>query len=350
VTRFIVALSLLVVSAMFEPPMRAQDRGPDRADEGQPEGDWDQPGRARRIERIRRIDRMRRLEGKGVHLRVFRSYTLPEEATASEPIVVIGGSARIDGHAEDDVVVIGGSLRLGPKAVVDGDVVTVGGELMRDPGASVGGTIDEAAIPWPSIAFDPDWSGAWWPTLALGGSVIRMCVVLMIAVLLMLVAPGWIATIAGRPAAASGFIGVVTEVLFVPALLILIIALVVSIIGIPLLAAVPFLLAAFGVVWVAGLTGVAVRVGRALRGASWSGTDASVGDFLLGYAAIVAVTVTAHALALTLGWVSPLVWPVRAAGMAIEYVAWTIGLGAGLASLFAAPRLIPPPMPTQSGL
>jgi len=39
-----------------------------------------------------------------------------------------------------------------------------------------------------------------------------------------------------------------------------------------------------------------------------------------------------------------------AAGLAIEYVAWTIGLGAGVTSLVTSPRAIPPPMPAPSGL
>jgi hypothetical protein len=70
-------------------------------------------------------ERWRRDGHDGVHLRMLRNYYLAADATASEPIVVVGGDATIDGHADDDVVVIGGTLRLGPKAVVGGDVVTL---------------------------------------------------------------------------------------------------------------------------------------------------------------------------------------------------------------------------------
>ena len=120
-----------------------------------------------------------------------------------------------------------------------------------------------------------------------------------IAMVLTLMAPGWIGTISGRSAGASILTGLAVEVMFVPALIILVIALTVSIIGIPLLAAIPFLLAAFGVLWIAGFTGVAVRIGRALRGRS-AGMDASVGDFLIGFAIIIAITVLGQLLA---------VWP-----------------------------------------
>jgi hypothetical protein len=98
----------------------------------------------------------------------------------------------------------------------------------------------------------------------------------------------------------------------VPALIILVVALTVSIIGIPFLAAIPFLLAAFGILWIAGFTGVAVRIGRALRGRS-AGMDASVGDFLIGFAIIITITVLGQLLAVSLGWLSPVAWPMRSA-------------------------------------
>jgi hypothetical protein len=281
-----------------------------------------------------------------VHLRILRSYSLPEGQTASEPVVVIGGSARVDGHLEDDVVVIGGSLRLGPTAVVDGNVVTVGGEVTMDPSATVRGTIDEAVVPWPHVVFDPDWNiGPLWPGLALWGSMVRLFFIMAVSVLLTLVAPGWIRHIAGRPAASSGLMGLVTEVLFVPALLVVTVMLVVSIIGIPLLAAIPFLLAAFGFLWMAGFTGVAVRLGRALRGRG--GADVSTMDFLVGYLVIVAVTMTGHVLVYGMGWIGPAAWPIRSAGLLIEYVAWTIGLGAAVTSLFSGSRTMPPPVPAR---
>jgi hypothetical protein len=336
-TAVVLALTLLTV------PAWAQEPGTLPPDEAR----WERRARIRQ-ERIERWERYDGINRDGVHLRILKSYSLPEGATASEPVVVLGGSARIDGHAEDDVVVIGGSLNLGPKAVVDGNVVTVGGSLVRDPGATVAGTIDEAAIPWPAIGFEPWDSDAWWPTVALWSAILRLSFILVLATLLTLAAPRWIGHIAGRPAATSGLLGAVTEVLFVPALVMLVVMLVVSIIGIPLLAAIPFLLAAFGVIWVAGFTGVSARLGRALRGRSDAAV--SVGDVLVGYAAIVSVTLAAHVIAAWLGWLSPLAGPMRFAGMAIEYVAWTIGLGAAISNFFAGRRAVTPPFPAvQSG-
>ena len=64
----------------------------------------------------------------GVHLRILNDYELPAGATSREPIVIIAGSATIDGRAQDDVVSIVGILLLvaipfilgGRRAVVGG--------------------------------------------------------------------------------------------------------------------------------------------------------------------------------------------------------------------------------------
>ena len=117
---------------------------------------------------------------------MLRNYYLAADATASEPIVVFGGDATIDGHADDDVVVIGGTLRLGPKAVVGGDVVTVGGEAVIDPAATVRGKVDTAVVDVPNVDLGFGWpmwrdsgTGAWWPFAALSATVLRLSLVLI---------------------------------------------------------------------------------------------------------------------------------------------------------------------------
>jgi hypothetical protein len=165
-----------------------------------------------------------------------------------------------------------------------------------------------------------------------------------VAVFLTLVAPGWISSISSRSAGASIVTGLAVEVLFVPVLAIVSVMLIVSIIGIPLLAAIPFVLAALALLWVAGFTGVAVRIGRALRGGG-DVARASVADFLVGYAVIIGITVLGQLMAYGLGWLSPVSWPMRSAGLLVEFVAWTIGLGAAVTSLFREQRVSPPPIP-----
>ncbi len=285
----------------------------------------------------------------GVHLRILRDYQLAAGTTAHEPIVVIGGSAAIDGRAAADVVVIGGTLRIGPDAVVRGNVVAIGGETFIDPRADVFGQIDEVSILGPD--FDVVWARlgkGWWAVAAFGATLVRLALVLVIALLLTVVTPHWVGAISDRAASAgtSVLLGITGQVLFVPALVAISIALLISVIGIPLLVGLPLLVGAAAVVWVAGFAAVAVRVGRRLRG---SGAAASpVGDLFTGLLAVQAVTLLAHFLALGPSWMRDLATVTGIAGLTIEYVAWTIGLGAAMASLAGRRRPGPPPVPVHA--
>ena len=289
-----------------------------------------------REERRERWERWRREGRDGVHFRMMRDYHLAAGATAAEPIVVVGGDATIDGHADDDVVVIGGTLRLGPKAVVEGDVVTVGGDAVIDPAATVRGNVDTAAVVWPNI----DWGvgrpignwRAWLPFAALSATVMRLALVLTVSLLLTIVAPGWVRAMGIRASSAvsSGLLGAAAEILFVPVLIAVIAALVISIVGIPLLGAIPFALALGLLAWTGGFAAVAASLGARLRGSSIATSSSLVTDLLIGFVAISAVSFVAHVISVGPGWTSPVGWMMRAGGIAIEYVAWTIGLGAAL--------------------
>src|SRR5262249_8259278 len=140
VTRFLVALSLVLsaATAFAQQPHDWSDLPRDRG--------------FRRARPLRNRDNWRAREHRdGVHLRIFRDDELDAESTAAEPVVVIGGTASINGHVEDDVVVIGGHLKLGPTAVVDGDVFTAGGDPTIDPAAQVKGKVDQVALDLPSL-------------------------------------------------------------------------------------------------------------------------------------------------------------------------------------------------------
>jgi uncharacterized RDD family membrane protein YckC len=67
-------------------------------------------------------------------VRLGVDYTLPAGGAARD-VVVIGGSATIEGHVEGDAVVVLGELHLANTAVVGGDVVVVGGRVIVDAGA-----------------------------------------------------------------------------------------------------------------------------------------------------------------------------------------------------------------------
>ncbi len=279
----------------------------------------------------------------GVHLRILRDYTLRAGESTSDPIVVVGGSATIDGNAGSDVVVIGGTLRLGPNAIVRGDAVAIGGSARIDPGAQVFGDLDHVSIVGPNLA--ALWSqmahGGWWAVVAFAATLLRLGLLFIVSALLTLVTPGWILGLGERAAAAgaSALIGFLTQLLFVPGLMVLTITLAMSVIGIPLLAGLPLLVGVFGLLWAAGFAAAARRLGQRLRGSH--ATAHPLGDLTAGFIAISSLTLIAHLVALGPPWMHGLAFAIGGLGMVVEYLAWTVGLGAAIASTFGGRQATP---------
>ena len=148
-------------------------------------------------------------------------------------------------------------------------------------------------------------------------------------------------------ALSSGIVGAAAEILFVPALIAVVIGLTISIVGIPLLGAVPVALALGALGWTGGFAAVAACLGARLRGSSIERSSSLVADLVIGFVVISGLTIVAHVIAVGPGWMTPFGWMMRAAGIGVEYVAWTIGLGAALSGRRVRPRATPP-MPAPS--
>jgi len=172
--------------------------------------------------------------------------------------VSVGGSENITGMVTGSVVSVGGTVRLGPSARVMGDVVSVGGSVEREPGAEILGRVTEVSL-WQGLtggSMGP-WVGLNWPGMDIDGgrsyfdgALLRFvrCIVFVLVLMLL----GALAAVIGRnplertSAAAgaepwkAGVVGLLAVVLFVPAILIVLVLLAVSIIGIPLLLLWPF--------------------------------------------------------------------------------------------------------------
>jgi hypothetical protein len=168
--------------------------------------------------------------------------------------VSVWGSERIDGLVTGTAVSVLGGVHLGPNARVMQDVVAVGGSVEREPGAEVLGQVTEVSL-WRGMVF-PGLGG--WPRLNIDrvhasyfdGALLRFlrCVIFVLVLILI----GALAAVIARhplermSAAAAAepwkaaVVGLLAVVLFVPAILIVLVLLAVSIVGIPLLLLWPF--------------------------------------------------------------------------------------------------------------
>jgi hypothetical protein len=276
------------------------------------------------------------------------SIRVDEDERVTDAVVAVGGSVDVQGRVEDDVVAVLGDVRLGPHAVVTGSVTSVGGRIEQDRGAEVRGDVNEVTLnhgpwhlggsPW-HPQFGRNIFSGWFSLL---GTLLRIALLTLLALIVAVVASGPVERIAHRSA---------TDVwvsLFVPVLVLTVVFLAISIVGIPLLLLVPFALVAllFGVLM--GFTGVARRVGEWAVGPYKGPLVATA----VGVAVITAGAVVTRIVWLIPGPIAPLAIALWVIALFLEYVAWTVGLGALLLTRFgtrgpSAPPLdvVPPPVP-----
>lgn len=248
-------------------------------------------------------------------------------------VVAIGGSADVNGEITGELTVIGGPANLGPEAVVRGDVTVVGGPLSRAAGSRVFGKVDEVGVNGGRLRHGwrlANLFGSFWSRVgSLVGTVLRIALVILVGLVVVALGHDQVERIAARSAASpvrAGLVGFLAEILFLPVLIVTVVVLAVSIIGIPLLLLVPFAVLLAAIVMLVGFVGLADQVGRRLtRRFGWAerGPYASVA---LGVVAIAGLTLVARLAALAGGFLVGA--PLAALGYFVEYVAWTIGLGA----------------------
>jgi hypothetical protein len=263
-----------------------------------------------------------------------RGVTVAEGEVVYGNAVAVGGHLLVLGEVQGDAVSIGGGVELGPRAIVGRNVVTIGGELQRDPGAQIGGEVQD--VGWGGGQFDDWWRRAWSgvapagpifsATFALCVTMARVALICLLSGLILLLGREYVERISARAAAEplkAGLIGLFSQILFLPLLIAATIVLVVTIIGIPLLLLMPFLILGFCVVALIGFTGVAHHVGRLFAAkAGW--TLGPYAATLVGILAIVSPLLLARFAALLL----PTTFGFGLIGLLVEYLAWTVGFGA----------------------
>jgi hypothetical protein len=296
----------------------------------------------------------------GARVRFGGDVAVAEDEAIDDDVVVILGSARVDGRVDGAVVAVGGSVHLGPKADVRGDVTAVGGTVERSKGSVVQGQINEVRISKPTfgplVSVHPWHEWQWFGDTVrnpFGGSVdlvatlVRVGLIGLLAALMIAVLPGPVRRVADRVGAEpwrAGFVGLAAQLLFVPLLVITVVVLAVSIIGIPLLLLVPFGLLALAVAFVMGFTGASCAIGRWVGERAGSGAPGLLVSLVVGLAVVFALTVIARFAGLAGLPARVVLSTVLVAGFLVEYVAWTVGLGGVLLSRFgrrAAPAVAP---------
>ena len=292
-----------------------------------------------RLERLR--DRAearaeRRGSRNGDRVRIGGGVTVNEGEVVSGDVVAIGGHVRVDGEVQGDVVSVGGGVTLGPHAVVEKNVVVVGGKLTRDAGARVGGEVQEVdvfdfgALHWPGAAHGVLSGRGVGAGFSLIATLTRVGVLCLLAAVVVLIGRRWVEQVGPRAFAEplkAGAIGLLSQVLFLPLLIVTILVCVVTIVGIPLLLLVPFVILALLCVGLVGFTAVAHEVGTRVN-ARFGWTRGPYVTTVAGILVVLTPIVLARILRLGGFMISPLATLLVVVGTILEYLAWTVWFGA----------------------
>jgi len=271
-------------------------------------------------------------------VRVGASVHVGEDEVVDGDVVAVLGSVSVDGRVTGDVVSVMGSVNLGEDAIVDGEVVVVGGTLNREPGAVIEGGVEEVA--WgPNVHFGgPEFHA---PFLeGVGGlimTIIWITVLGALAALMYLLARRPVERMAYRISESpwkAALVGLVAQILFFPVLVLSIVLLAISIIGIPLLLAVPFALVALAIGMLIGFTAVARVLGSSAENRFGWQHDNPFVAVLIGVGLIMLVSFFASVLGIPGGPLGVFAVILGILGFVLQYAAWTVGLGALLLTRF----------------
>jgi hypothetical protein len=146
-------------------------------------------------------------------------------------------------------------------------------------------------------------------------------------------------------------IGLAAEVLFLPSLLIVSIALGLTIIGLPVVALlVPGALIVAFIALILGFTALACRLGEWIEDRlGWRPQSAFLAT-LMGFLIIIGPTLVARLLGVAPEPLRLAAFAVLIAGITIEFLVWTVGLGAALMTGFGRRNIVPPPLRAPDNL
>ena len=283
----------------------------------------------------------------GDRVRVFGDVRVGEDEEVTGQVVAVLGSVRIDGEVGDQVVAVLGSVDLGPKAVVKGDIVSVGGHVRRADGSQVRGGVTEVSLadadarlhiaPWTGHVGRVSLFDGFGAFPRLVASTFRLLLLMLLGSFALLVARGTVEASAHRlvddPIKAT-LVGIAAEILVAPVLFLTAVILAISLIGIPLLLLLPFVVLFLIVLALLGFSGTALATGQWARRRFGLSTSPGIIDVCIGVVLILLPLLVGRVVALG-GWpASPVSFLLIAVGVGMEFLAWSAGFGAVLTNAF----------------
>jgi len=249
--------------------------------------------------------------------------------------VAVGGSVDVEsgGSVGGNTVSVAGSTDIADGAVVEGDAVAVGGAVHIEDGGEVRG--QRSSVGWGGWGHRG--GDGWFPFGFASNAGSLFWSIFRTVFLALLV---WLVLLAARPAVAAAerrvvaepwkavFAGLLTQLLFLPVLVLVTVILAVSIIGIPLLVLVPVAVVALLLGALVGFASVAATAGRALERRFGSHLANPFLVALLGVTAIQLLSILGRLVGLPGGALGLVGFVLLLAGFCVKYVAWTLGLGA----------------------
>jgi hypothetical protein len=291
----------------------------------------------------------------GTRLALGQDIHIEKDEEVVDAAVVVGGSVVVDGRVRDGIVVVGGNLRLTSTADVRGDIVLVGGQLQRDPGARHLGSVNYVSFgDWSRRTFGviPTFTfgnfgefGRW---LSLAGTFARVSLLAVLMAVMLVIARPAVAR-SGRAAVAEPvrafLVGLAAEIFFVPFVVAASIGLAITIIGIPFVALlVPIAIAVAIFALVLGFTSLACRLGEWVEDRlGWQPGNAFLAT-AIGFILIMGPTLAARLAGVGPDALQPAAFGLLMVGLAVEFAAWTIGLGATVLTGLGRWHTVPPPI------
>lgn len=290
----------------------------------------------------------------GTRIAVGQDVRIERDEEVTDAVIALGGSVRIDGRVRDGVIVAGGNVHLSSTAEVRGDVIVAGGSITREAGARHFGRVSYVSFGdwwsrhwpwWPSIRFGE--VGRW---ISLAGTVARVSVLGLLMVMVLAVARAPVARV-GRAALAEPlrafFIGLAAEIFFIPFLIAASVGLAITIIGIPFVAVlVPIALVLAVFAFLLGFTALACRLGEWVEDRlGWQPGNAFVAT-AIGFMMLLGPTMVARMVDLA-GWGGGITVAALVVALTVEFVAWTMGVGAAIITGLGRWYTVPPPIAVQ---